>query len=1104
MIATRLTSRSRRVGSVAFERFFRSLALVALCLFALPAYADDDEIAKLSEEKQALEQILGGLRGKPEQLASEREQIAEAYRDLVTLEMRMRGFQVWNAFIGSVSVAHDMITKLNPSKDVAEAIVIFIYDRKFDAYKKKDAGYLPAKLKTMSDAVVKIAPALRQLDQAMRMTPEQVADQLVARGMVENTWLQRWQNTPDKVAKSDSAVTGKITFIQERIGPAKSALIEARKQIDQVVPPLRAEIDSLQRRIAELDRRIESTRQNREFLESLEKARDVAGPPPTQEVRTYPGEAKPYGSAANDYRKAWSDLKSGSINGQTYRLLGTKSSYDAYAYYGQVIKPFWETYHAASDYFWNELWIRLRQIEDSKTRQSVYQAALNRLHVTYESYSKISDREFQAMADQYYKPVRELREEEKAEGAKREAFFARLKSFKEERVELVRADPWSLKIETSQVALGDLGTSGYYLAASAWGPTYALSYLHPAGAPVGPLAGSAERYRQWREQAGKNYDFAQQVYTAAKAQAGRLSGYASQADGFASEVKPNIALWDAFYWYGGGEGALETYVTLNESSKLFNQYSAIREREAKALLETHRDSWQRAQQGEPVMQRAEAVLPQAKALLAQKKALYEIYEQGGISSFASSGRYFLEWHAITKDEIDKVKRITESLKSDDIAEQHVFKQLSNQYYWSGNDDYPHYTLESLAVIRKKYAERNGVAGQAFNDYQSAWTRFSGVEQQFNAQLAKLIGQLGDIAPGQSSYLQDDQLLYQISDFDNRWRIRTYWDWFPPNPQDLSAGWPNANSIFEQMETALKAYEARLAGVRREIADGFPKRATKIDALAQRAGAYRTAQQVGSGPSELGRILHDANEIYAPLSNAGMVKPGMPIHLAMQHFRTAYSEAWWRLSYLTNRDSTVQQYLEWLNTIDALLKQAPSPAGRDQARQWQRDLQDSLLPNSFINYYVNLNESSAQSAVARGRETLARLAGYLESFSISNQQVQQLYQTFVSAYGRGDIRGVLALLADDWHGGDGADLRDVEDTLINSFKVFDRIQYRISGFSVRPSGENSVQVSYSVKIVGDNSRQRLHHEESSQVVEEVGLVDGKPRILRTLSGSQWLR
>lgn len=124
--------------------------------------------------------------------------------------------------------------------------------------------------------------------------------------------------------------------------------------------------------------------------------------------------------------------------------------------------------------------------------------------------------------------------------------------------------------------------------------------------------------------------------------------------------------------------------------------------------------------------------------------------------------------------------------------------------------------------------------------------------------------------------------------------------------------------------------------------------------------------------------------------------------------------------------------------------------------------------------------------------------------ITSAQVKALYQSFINAYARGDVRALLSLLAPDWQGGDGSDIYDVEQYLTNSFRVFERIQYRISGFSARPSADGGMQVVYNVKITGQNSRQRLQHEETAKIVEQVALIDGKPRIIRTISGSQWLR
>lgn len=124
--------------------------------------------------------------------------------------------------------------------------------------------------------------------------------------------------------------------------------------------------------------------------------------------------------------------------------------------------------------------------------------------------------------------------------------------------------------------------------------------------------------------------------------------------------------------------------------------------------------------------------------------------------------------------------------------------------------------------------------------------------------------------------------------------------------------------------------------------------------------------------------------------------------------------------------------------------------------------------------------------------------------ITQEQVRALYEAFVRAYGRGDTRALLNLLAPDWRGGDGADRRDVEALLGQSFRVFDRIQYRIARMSLQPEAGGGMRVSYRVQIIGENRRQRLEHTEEADIIEIVALVDGEPRILRTLSGRQWLR
>lgn len=203
----------------------------------------------------------------------------------------------------------------------------------------------------------------------------------------------------------------------------------------------------------------------------------------------------------------------------------------------------------------------------------------------------------------------------------------------------------------------------------------------------------------------------------------------------------------------------------------------------------------------------------------------------------------------------------------------------------------------------------------------------------------------------------------------------------------------------------------------------------------------------------------------------------------------------------------------LATLNALKTQVSNLAiGEGNAYRQEVERLRASVDGARKNYESSkksLDDSDAAQVRRLLEELEERLSAHTntvqtQSSSASNEQIQTLYQNFITAYGQGNHRALIALLDAGWTGGDGADVRDAEDALVNSFKVFEQIQYRVSGFNVQALGDGTSQVSYQLKIIGHNRRQNLEHVEESAVVEIVGLVDGKPRILRTLSGQQWIR
>lgn len=120
----------------------------------------------------------------------------------------------------------------------------------------------------------------------------------------------------------------------------------------------------------------------------------------------------------------------------------------------------------------------------------------------------------------------------------------------------------------------------------------------------------------------------------------------------------------------------------------------------------------------------------------------------------------------------------------------------------------------------------------------------------------------------------------------------------------------------------------------------------------------------------------------------------------------------------------------------------------------------------------------------------------------NNGIRSLYQNFVNAYQSRNLRGLLSYMHPQWQAADGTSLIEFEDTLANSFRVFDSITFAISGMSVRQLSPGSYEVSYEVVLTGRISRRNIKHEERGKVVDIVDFLPEGPVISRT-SGSAFM-
>lgn len=121
-----------------------------------------------------------------------------------------------------------------------------------------------------------------------------------------------------------------------------------------------------------------------------------------------------------------------------------------------------------------------------------------------------------------------------------------------------------------------------------------------------------------------------------------------------------------------------------------------------------------------------------------------------------------------------------------------------------------------------------------------------------------------------------------------------------------------------------------------------------------------------------------------------------------------------------------------------------------------------------------------------------------------ESVRKLYQDFVSSYQARNLRGVLRFMTPGWRAADGSDLRDLEDILDTSFRVFNSITFAISGLTITPTGDGRYSVRYAATITGRINQMNLQHQENAQVDDTVILTPGGAKIQATRGGRIWIK
>ncbi|EAU53478.1 hypothetical protein, partial [Mariprofundus ferrooxydans] len=100
--------------------------------------------------------------------------------------------------------------------------------------------------------------------------------------------------------------------------------------------------------------------------------------------------------------------------------------------------------------------------------------------------------------------------------------------------------------------------------------------------------------------------------------------------------------------------------------------------------------------------------------------------------------------------------------------------------------------------------------------------------------------------------------------------------------------------------------------------------------------------------------------------------------------------------------------------------------------------------------------------------------------------------FCHAYQSKNYSALSRLFSRNWHAADGSDIYDLEETLTNSFRMFNSIKMSIRGLTIQRD-EDSYKVRYEATITGQISRLRPH-KETSNVEDTVSITPDGPKIM----------
>lgn len=1062
-------------------------ALFSLALLAIqPAGADYDPIAelraradKLREDQAKAKEALAAVEGKARDLLNQRNEVATQLEKLKREQIRVRGFQLWNAFVGSMGASFDVMQKVNPGANAFVAAAGFVTDRVYSAM--NTSGDIPARLNRLDDKVKSLSPKLRMLQKAYSMTPQEVADQLVARGMIENTWLQGWKDTPEKIAESKSVVTGKGTFILEAMGPAISELESILGDMDGIMDSLMRQTPGLRLETKRLPTELHDVERQIQLQEQLKRS---VIPPLPEPATVDMNAAKEYSAAAQEVVQSLRDLSANQIGCQENWRRMSAAQNGAYRTYNQRVSAAYNSVARSCGSNWSEAC--------SAAWQAFYNYASAESKAVRDALKSAQDTNRAFIDSERDGPV--------------SSFNSAMQSLLDS----------TLFIRGEEKKLRELYLSGSGLAYQAWGDFLWGNISIPIWPPVGTLQGGKKRYENWLNALEEAMDQLNESERRAQDASATAASLSAQTPNLASQLMNKRALWNCYSWelrYANGMTSPENDLRwLNGFDAEFQLTAESGKQKAADYRDMLQEALSKARIAAGVMAGEEEALRLVHASIEARRTALQAYGTGQMDVSGTQVRNYLEAFKISTEGIKTLERMIQ-----EFGDAKKLEAYARTLIWGE----PTYNPKALYVVDRKFVEqlRKSVGQMAASiqnareAYQNARQRAEDADRAFSGRVSSMRSAMESVLPEQAILLDADALFKEVLDrlwWDSIWSGGPRYDrnlasGLLPDPAEFGDPTFGLLPLMEKFSDVSDKFLA-LVNPMVEYVKNAVREAKEIEKIAERVKGNTgwTTLSREAFAARVAEVRKEVMEIYEPLSKKNKAWSGSPVDLAMRNFNFAIGS-------LAGANSVYNTALEQANRLDEISSRITrflSGGGDIEAGEaLSREARSETASNSMASAYAaqNGNVKAALGRLDSQAQTLANwlLKAHAELAMKQTGAVQKFYEEFAQTYSSKNLGRLTRMMASDWRT-DGADLADLEDTLDNSFRVFDRIQFRIQGLSIQPAGPDRFEASYTATITGQINQLGLKHEETANVRDTLVNTPEGLKIQSTHGGRLWLQ